>query len=79
MRWPCPLCVHLSTPTPSPLQSRWFHVAVVYNPATGIGSIFWDGNLKNEGPLPQAVVVDRARMLVGRSNSIDAGLPALGT
>jgi hypothetical protein len=62
------------------LQSRWLHVAVSYNPTTGMGAIFWDANLKIDGAMPQPQSIVRGFHYVGKSNAFgsEKGLAGLG-
>ena len=51
----------------------------MYDPVTSLGSILWDGNLKNALVLPQPMSAVRTRMLVGKANVVDGALPAVST
>ena len=59
-------------------QSRWVHVAVTHSPATGQGSIFWDGNIQMFGNMPTPLSITRSFHFVGASLTYDLGLSALG-
>lgn len=53
------------------------HLAAVFNASSGLASIYWDGRLRAEGPMPTPLQYQRPEAFVGRSTQVGASLTGL--